>query len=81
VSALVREKIPFRVSPCLDFTESDQLKCEKTQVRRILMTSGLEGFGPRILIPLLAGDLASPAGRAFGRIDEKRFIRHLSHLL
>jgi hypothetical protein len=45
------------------------------------MTPGLKGFGPRILIPLLAGDLASPAGCAFGRIDEKRFIRHLSHLL
>jgi hypothetical protein len=40
------------------------------------MTSGLESFGPRILIPLFTGDLASPAGCAFGRIDEKRFIRH-----
>lgn len=76
VSALVGEKIPFRVFPCLDFAESDQLEREKAQVRRVLMTSGLKSFGPRILIPLLAGDLASPAGRAFGRIDKKRFIRH-----
>jgi hypothetical protein len=81
VSALIREEVPFRVSPGLDFTESDELKCEKAKVRRVLMTSGLDGFCPWIFIPLLAGNLASPAGCAFGRINEKRFIRHLSHLL
>jgi hypothetical protein len=81
VSALIRKEVPLRIPILFELAEPHQLKCEKAQVPRVLMTSGLEGFGPRILIPLLAGDLASPAGCAFGRIDEKRFIRHLSHLL
>jgi hypothetical protein len=45
------------------------------------MASALHGLCCWISIPLLAGDLTSPAGRAFGRVYEKGFIRHLSHLL
>jgi hypothetical protein len=45
------------------------------------MASALESFGSWVPIPLLAGDLTSPASRAFRRIYEKGFICHLSHLL
>jgi hypothetical protein len=81
VSALVREKIPFRIPILFQLAEPHQLKREEREVGGVLVTSGLEGFCPGVLIPLLAGDLTPSAGCAFGRIDEKRFIRHLSHLL
>jgi hypothetical protein len=76
VPTLIRKKIPLRIPIVFELAEPHQLKREEGEVSGILMISGLDGFCRRVLIPLLAGDLASPAGCTFGRIDEKRFIRH-----
>jgi hypothetical protein len=72
VPALVREEIPFGFSSW-DFhlIESDQFKCCSGKVRWILMISSLVGFGSRILVPLLAGNLTSSACCAFCCIYEK----------
>jgi hypothetical protein len=77
MSALIREKVPFRF-PSRDFyfIEPHQFECEKGKIRWILMISSLNGPGSRVPIPLFTRDLASPAGCTFGRIYEKGFICH-----
>ena len=75
--ALISEEVPFGFSPWdFHFIESYQFKCEEGKIRWVLVGSTLKGFRPRISIPLLAGDLTSPTGRAFGRIYEKGFVCH-----
>jgi hypothetical protein len=82
VPALIREEVPLGLSPWdFELAKANQLESEKRKVRWILMGSSLKGLGSRISIPLLAGDLTSPAGRTFCRIYEKGFVCHRCHLL
>jgi hypothetical protein len=77
MSALIRKEVPLGfASRDIYFIESDQFECEKGKIPWILMVSSLKGFGSGIPIPLLAGDLASPAGRTLRCIYEKGFICH-----
>jgi hypothetical protein len=82
MSTLVSEEVPFGFpSWDLYFAEPHQFVCKEGEISRVLMASALDRFGCRILIPLFARDLTSPACRTLRRIYEKGFICHLSHLL
>ena len=62
------------------FAESHQFKGGGRKIRRVLVGSPLDRFRSRVLIPLFAGGLTSPASRALGRIDEKGFAWHVGYL-
>jgi hypothetical protein len=82
MSTLVREEIPLRLSPCHFYLiEPHQFECRDGEIRWILVVSSLEGFGSRVFIPLLAGNLTASASSTLYCIYEKGFIRHLRHLL
>jgi hypothetical protein len=75
--ALISKEIPFGF-PLWDFcfAEPHQFVRKKGEISRVLMASTLVCFSSRILIPLFAGDLTSPASRALRCIYEKGFICH-----
>jgi hypothetical protein len=70
--ALIREEIPGWLIPG-DLIESNKFPGIEGQIRRILVTSPIDRLFCCFLIPLLAGNLATSAGRTFAGVDEIGF--------
>jgi hypothetical protein len=72
VTALIRKEVPGHLLSG-DFTEPNQFPRVIGEVRGILMVPPVDRFFNSPLIPLFAGDLTAPAGRALRCVNEDRF--------
>jgi hypothetical protein len=66
--ALIREKEPIELAVDDLLTHAHQFVGVKGEIGGILVRTPVDGIFSRQIMPLLAGYLASPAGRAQGRI-------------